>query len=144
MLIAVGGRTEGAESAHTVTGKRSEDGLEPVCFHPMPFEFYSDLIVGFFGKRVFDLSALDDELPYAALCHKVGYIGICYTAEAVDLIENRLKERLKNDMADIKSPMYLVINKIVVYLLRYFSDLTPRSRICESLFPDWARKPYLI
>jgi len=103
MLIAVGGRSDGVGD-QTMT-KRGDAVKEPVCYHPMPFEFYDEVIHSYFVNRVFDLTCTDDELAYTSLCNKLGYVGICYTEEGAMLLLNRLKERLKVDMAVLKHPL---------------------------------------
>jgi hypothetical protein len=105
MLIAVGGRTEGAGDANTT--KRSDAAKEPVCYHPMPHEFYDDAIHSYFVHRIFDLTCTDDELAYTALMNKLGYVGICYTEAGAELLMLRLKERLKVDMSVLSHPLYL-------------------------------------
>ena len=104
MLIAVGGRSEGAGDSTII--KRGDAVKEPVCYHPMPFEFYDDWIHSYFVRRIFDLTCTDDELAYTSLVNKLGYVGICYTEEGAKLLLDRLKERLKVDMAVIGHPLY--------------------------------------
>jgi hypothetical protein len=119
MLIAVGGRTEGVPAnAHTVVSKRSDNAKEPVCYHPMPKEFYEDTVLrGFFAKQVFDLSTCDEELMYTCLEQKIGYVGICFTQAHAELLEKRCKERLRADMADIKHPLYHLPHNIYIYII---------------------------
>ena len=45
-LIAVGGKTEGANHS-AVVAKRTDLIIEPVCFHPQPMEVFDDIRNGF-------------------------------------------------------------------------------------------------
>jgi hypothetical protein len=105
MLIAVGGRSEGAGDSTMI--KRTDATMEPVCYHPMPFEFYDDAVHSYFAHRIIDLTCTDDEFAYTSLINKLGYVGICYTEEGATLLHNRLKERLKIDMAVLNHPLHL-------------------------------------
>lgn len=53
-LIAVGGKTAGTSGDQNAV-KRTDTTMEPVCFHPMPEEFYDTVVDDFHVKRVFDL-----------------------------------------------------------------------------------------
>ena len=108
MVIAVGGRTEvqGEPGDQNARAPRNDSTKEPVCFHPMPEEFYDDALHSYFVHRVFDLSCADEALAYTTLKNKLGYVGICYTEEGAKLIMDRLKERLKVDMAVLNHPLY--------------------------------------
>ena len=100
----MGGRCEGA--GDSTINKRGDAVKEPVCYHPMPFEFYDDWIHSYFVRRIFDLTSTDDELAYTSLVNKLGYVGICFTEDGAKLMLDRLKERLKVDMAVIGHPLY--------------------------------------
>ena len=86
--------------------KTTDATREPVCYHPMPQEFYDETIHAYFVQRILDLTPTDNQLAYTALINRLGYVGICCTAEGAKLLENRLEERHKIDMADIKCPLY--------------------------------------
>ncbi len=110
-LIAVGGKTAGAEPASgphdsAAMQKRTDDTVEPVCWHPMPFKFYDDLIHCFFVKLFFDLVTCDAELAWTCLVNFVGYVGICFTSEHVEMVEAHLMTKLKDAMAETGSPLY--------------------------------------
>ena len=102
-LIAVGGKTLGAEEGDC---KRTDTTVEPVCFHPMPPEFYDTITDDFHAKRVFDLVTCDAVFSYVCLCKRIGYIGICFTLEHQQFIEDHIIEKLKVDMADFQHPLF--------------------------------------
>jgi hypothetical protein len=106
-LIAVGGKTVGADSSESgQIVKRTDATVEPVIWHPTPPELYDTIISDFFVKQVFDLVPVDDIFAYTALKNRIGYIGICFTQAHKDFLEARLLERLAVDMADVASPLY--------------------------------------
>ena len=104
-LIAVGGKTAGANGDQNAV-KRTDTTVEPVCFHPMPEEFYETIVDDFHVKRVFDLVVGDAVFAYVCLCKRLGYIGICFTNDHENLVMDHLLETLKVDMADFQHPLY--------------------------------------
>ena len=101
-LILVGGKTE-TDSPHV---KRNDDTVEPVIYHPMPLTFYLQLIDDFFAKRIIDLVTCDGVFAYAALRHRIGYVGICFTQEHASMVEEMLIAKLKVDMSERGDPNY--------------------------------------
>ena len=106
-FIAVGGKTEGAEkSSGGVINKRTDDSIEPVCYHPFPATFYEDILHGFFVKLVYDLTPADDTLTWVCLQQRVACISVCYTDAHAELLHDRLLQRLKVAMGDVSSKLY--------------------------------------
>ena len=104
-LIAVGGKTAGTAGDQNAV-KRTDTTMEPVCFHPMPVEFYETVVDDFHVKRVFDLVVCDAVFAYVCLCKRLGYIGICFTNDHEKLVMDHLLKRLKVDMSDFQHPLY--------------------------------------
>ena len=106
-LILVGGKTtEAAGSTSGSVQRRNDDTLEPVCMHPMPYEFYEDLVDGLFGKLVFDLVAVDAMLAWVCLCKRLAYVGITFNETGSELQYAFLFEMMKVHMAEVGHPRY--------------------------------------
>ena len=104
-LIRVGDKTEAAEPAGVAAG-RSDESMEPVLWHPMPLNFYLQMIDDFYVNRVFDLSALDGLFGWACLEKHVGYVGICFTKFHAEALQEHYISKLKVAMADAASTLY--------------------------------------
>lgn len=99
-IIITGGKTE-ATGASGPMQKRNDTTIEPVCWHPMPQELYDDLIQGFYVKLVYDLACLDGMVAWAALCRRVGYVGIVFTEKGADAIYDRIFQLMVVHMAEV-------------------------------------------
>ena len=86
--------------------KRTDDSIEPVCYHPFPATFYEDILHGFFVKLVYDLTPADDTLTWVCLQQRVACISVCYTDAHAELLHDRLLQRLKVAMGDVSSKLY--------------------------------------
>jgi len=101
----------------TATDKRHDDKIEPVCYNPTPGLMYESIMKGFFVKFVFDLTPLDSTVGWQCILNHIGYIGICFTEEHAELLNNRFMELLKVEMgnsanSNIYNPSYaLAIGK---------------------------------
>ena len=106
-LILVGGKTPGEGDAYSAQIVRRQDEVhEPVCYHPFPSEVYDSLIHGFFAKLVIDLTPVTSTFAWAALCKQVAYVCTCYTPAHALLLEERLIELLKVNMAKPECPLF--------------------------------------
>jgi hypothetical protein len=99
-IIITGGKTEAAGASGPMQ-KRNDTTIEPVCWHPMPQELYDDLIQGFYVKLVYDLTCLDGMVAWAALCRRVGYVGIVFTEKGADAIYDRIFQLMVVHMAEV-------------------------------------------
>ena len=106
-LIAVGGKTEGANTGDSaVVAKRTDLTIEPVCFHPMGMEVFDDILNGFYVKAAWDMTPVDEVFAWTSLLNRTAYIGITYTDAHSELLEERLLSLLKVHMAEPKCPLY--------------------------------------
>ena len=103
-LIPVGGKTAGIED--DPPEKRTDDTMLPVCYHGMPMNFYLEMVHTFYAKSIVDLTPLDGKFAWAALQTRVGYLGICFTEDHVELLYGHLRDMLRKDMGDSASPMF--------------------------------------
>ena len=104
-IIITGGKTEAAGASGAMQ-KRNDTTIEPVCWHPMPQELYDDLIQGFYVKLVYDLACLDGMVAWAALCRRVGYVGIVFTEKGADAIYDRIFQLMVVHMAEVGHVRY--------------------------------------
>ena len=79
---------------------------EPVCFHSMPGAFYAELMHSFWAKMVIDLTPGDGRFAFEALKARVGYLGITFTAEHSQFLEEHLLDLMKLEMCDSASPLF--------------------------------------
>ena len=105
-LIAVGGKTETTEETEKPDMDRLGNKPEPVCFHSMPGAFYAELMHSFWAKMVIDLTPGDGRFAFEALKARVGYLGITFTAEHSQFLEEHLLDLMKLEMCDSASPLF--------------------------------------
>ncbi|CAE7245726.1 unnamed protein product [Symbiodinium sp. CCMP2592] len=105
-LIAVGGKTETTEETEKSDMDRLGNKPEPVCFHSMPGAFYSELMHSFWAKMVIDLTPGDGRFAFEALKARVGYMGITFTPEHSQFLEEHLLDLMKLEMCDTASPLF--------------------------------------
>ncbi|CAE6960417.1 unnamed protein product [Symbiodinium sp. CCMP2592] len=105
-LIAVGGKTETTEETEKSDMDRLGNKPEPVCFHSMPGAFYSELMHSFWAKMVIDLTPGDGRFTFEALKARVGYMGITFTPEHSQFLEEHLLDLMKLEMCDTASPLF--------------------------------------
>ena len=106
-IIAVGGKTDGINKNDSeAVQKRTDTSIEPVCYNPMPANFYDDILKGFFVKAVIDLSPLSDTFAWTCILNRKAYIGITYTEDHSRMLEERLLDKLKTDMACSSCPLF--------------------------------------
>ena len=72
----------------------------------MPGAFYAELMHSFWAKMVIDLTPGDGRFAFEALKARVGYLGITFTAEHSQFLEEHLLDLMKLEMCDSASPLF--------------------------------------
>ncbi len=104
-LILVGGKTDGIDTTDQ-PARPQDDSIVPVTYHSFPEALYEEFMHDFFCKLVIDLSPCDAKFAWAALTHRVGYVGISFNEDHSRFMHDRLMERLKVMMADPQCKLF--------------------------------------
>lgn len=104
-IIQVGGKTEVGEG-DVGPQRRTPTTRVPVCWHSGPEELYAELLYDFYGKLVIDLTPLDGRFAWLCLKSHVAYVGMAFTEYHSQMLESRLLELLKHEMAQPGSRLF--------------------------------------
>ena len=93
LRVDVGGPTAGGENLT----KRTDDSIEPFCFHSMPLNVYKELLeVDLRPQAILDWTAGDGQLAWVAVQSQLSYVGACFSVKhKEELLERLTSQTLK-------------------------------------------------
>ena len=93
LRVDVGGPTAGGENI----AKRTDDSIEPFCFHSMPSNVYKELLeVDLRPQAILDWTAGDGQLAWVAVQSQLSYVGACFSIKhKEELLERLTSQTLK-------------------------------------------------
>ena len=112
-IIRVGGKFDGPlgmevdnDDVTEPALKRTDDTIEPVFFHPLPYLLWEDLALAMSWSAVIDLTASDCMLALACVKNGLPYCGVTFTSHHSELFNARLTKLVMEACVTEGDPLY--------------------------------------
>ena len=86
--------------------KRTDDTMEPVFFHALPYLIWEDLVLAMNFSSVIDLTCSDGMLALACLKNGLPYCGVPFTPFHTELLQARLAKLVTEACLTEGDPLY--------------------------------------